>query len=224
MGALTETAPANDTASSGLNGRLQRIAQHLTTLTGANTQLPASLGTKTSSGSLATVGGPIEFAVAGSTMTRPANTTPYTANDAVSDNATAGSVTAVSFTLADFNDMPLTLTRLRIHTTDTGFVAASFAAYLYQSDPTASTGVVGGDNAAFSTKKGTFIGRMSGTFRTFSDGAVCCLTPDEGSYIISMPTSGAKTIYALYQTLSAATPSANSTTFIGTLEGFQGRV
>jgi hypothetical protein len=31
-GALTETAPATDTASSGLNGRLQRIAQRLTTL------------------------------------------------------------------------------------------------------------------------------------------------------------------------------------------------
>jgi hypothetical protein len=31
-GALTETAPATDTASSGLNGRLQRIAQRLTTI------------------------------------------------------------------------------------------------------------------------------------------------------------------------------------------------
>ncbi|MER8540237.1 hypothetical protein NKH17_12360 [Mesorhizobium sp. M1334] len=32
IGSLTETAPATDTASSGLNGRLQRIAQRLTTL------------------------------------------------------------------------------------------------------------------------------------------------------------------------------------------------
>ena len=31
-GALTETAPASDTASSGLNGRLQRLAQRLTTI------------------------------------------------------------------------------------------------------------------------------------------------------------------------------------------------
>lgn len=31
-GALTETAPASDTASSGLNGRLQRIAQRITSL------------------------------------------------------------------------------------------------------------------------------------------------------------------------------------------------
>lgn len=32
VGSLTETAPGTDTASSGLNGRLQRIAQRLTTL------------------------------------------------------------------------------------------------------------------------------------------------------------------------------------------------
>lgn len=32
VGSLTETAPGTDTASSGLNGRLQRIAQNITTL------------------------------------------------------------------------------------------------------------------------------------------------------------------------------------------------
>lgn len=35
IGSLTETAPASDTASSGVNGRLQRIAQRLTTLIGS---------------------------------------------------------------------------------------------------------------------------------------------------------------------------------------------
>lgn len=40
LGSLTETAPATDTASSGLNGRLQRIAQNITTLWGL---LPATL-------------------------------------------------------------------------------------------------------------------------------------------------------------------------------------
>ncbi|MBA2704914.1 MAG: hypothetical protein H0U60_13815 [Blastocatellia bacterium] len=42
IGALTETAPATDTASSGLNGRLQRIAQRLTSIIAL---LPAALGT-----------------------------------------------------------------------------------------------------------------------------------------------------------------------------------
>jgi hypothetical protein len=50
LGTLTETAPASDTASSGLNGRLQRIAQRLTSLIGL---LPASLGQKTMANSLA---------------------------------------------------------------------------------------------------------------------------------------------------------------------------
>lgn len=40
LGALTESAPATDTASSGLNGRLQRIAQRLTSLIAL---LPAAL-------------------------------------------------------------------------------------------------------------------------------------------------------------------------------------
>jgi hypothetical protein len=35
LGGITETAPASDNASSGLNGRLQRIAQRLTTLIGS---------------------------------------------------------------------------------------------------------------------------------------------------------------------------------------------
>lgn len=52
IGALTETAPATDTASSGLNGRLQRVAQRLTSLIAL---LPASIGTKTAAGSLAVV-------------------------------------------------------------------------------------------------------------------------------------------------------------------------
>lgn len=51
-GAVTEAAPATDTASSGLNGRLQRIAQRLTSLIAL---LPASLGGTTSAGSLPVV-------------------------------------------------------------------------------------------------------------------------------------------------------------------------
>jgi len=52
IGALTETAPASDTASSGLNGRLQRIAQRLTSLIAL---FPASLGTKTAAASFPVV-------------------------------------------------------------------------------------------------------------------------------------------------------------------------
>ena len=52
IGDLTETAPVSDTASSGLNGRLQRIAQRLTSLIGL---LPAALGQGTMAQSLRVV-------------------------------------------------------------------------------------------------------------------------------------------------------------------------
>lgn len=50
IGAVTETAPVSDTASSGLNGRLQRIAQRITSFIAL---VPASLGSKTASTSFA---------------------------------------------------------------------------------------------------------------------------------------------------------------------------
>lgn len=50
LGIVTETAPATDTASSGLNGRLQRIAQRLTSIIAL---LPGSLGQKARAASLA---------------------------------------------------------------------------------------------------------------------------------------------------------------------------
>lgn len=156
------------------------------------------------------------------TVTRPANTTGYTANDAVSNNATAGSVTAPTCTVTDTNDLPVAIERFRLRSTDTGVAGKTFRAWFYRADPTASSGIVGGDNAAFSTKQGSFIGTMSGVFRTFSDGSVAVLVPDEGSRIIAYPVSGAATLYVLYQTLQDFTPSANSTTFIGTPEIIQG--
>jgi hypothetical protein len=161
--------------------------------------------------------------VAAGAMARPANTTAYTANDAVSNNATAGSVAAISFTLADQNDQPLIVHRCRIDTTDTGVAGKSFRVYFFNSDPTASTGVGGGDNAAWSQKKAGFIGSMVGTFRTFSDGSFALCTSEDGPFIVAPPATGAKTIYALLQTLDAFTPSANSTTFTLTLEAQQGR-
>jgi hypothetical protein len=51
FGATNEAAPANDTAASGLNGRLQRIAQRITSLIAL---LPSSIGRKAANGSLGT--------------------------------------------------------------------------------------------------------------------------------------------------------------------------
>ena len=52
LGSTNETAPVDDTASSALNGRLQRIAQRLTSLIAL---FPASIGRKSIAGSLSVV-------------------------------------------------------------------------------------------------------------------------------------------------------------------------
>jgi hypothetical protein len=163
------------------------------------------------------------FAAVFGTLTRPANTTAYTANDAVSNNGTAASVTAQTATVSDVNDDPISLRRIRIISTDTGLGGQVLQAWLFSSDPTASTGVQGGDNAAFSQKEAGFIGTMTGTLRAMFDGAAGVLTPDEGAEIITKPVSGAQTIYVVYKTLTGWTPSANSTTIIATAEGVQGQ-
>jgi len=158
-------------------------------------------------------------------MTRPANTTAYSANDAVSNNATAASVTPISFGAADLADAPVLLTHLEILSTDTGPAAAGaiFEAWLFNADPTANSGVGGGDNAAFSQKQAGFVGRMAGSFIAAADGSIAMLTPVDGSFVGAKPVAGGTTIYALLKTLTAFTPSANGTTFTCTLRGVQGR-
>lgn len=158
-----------------------------------------------------------------SVLTRPANTTAYTANDSVSDNATAGSVTALVATVSDTNDDPISVERIRVTSTDTGVAGKTFRAYIFNSDPTASSGVGAGDNAAWSNKNAGYVGTLTGVFKTFSDGCVAILAPEDGSRILCSPATGAKTLWIQLQTLSDFTPSANSTTFTSRFEGFQGR-
>lgn len=102
LGGVTETAPASDTASSGLNGRLQRIAQRLTALIAL---LPTSLGQKAKAGSFAVTLASDQDAlvVVGSdnapivgTFQRPNDTSGYAANDVVSNNATTTTLTTLT--------------------------------------------------------------------------------------------------------------------------------
>lgn len=73
IGIVTETAPASDTASSGLNGRLQRIAQRITSLI---TLVPASLGRKIASLSFAVAPAGMSYEpVAASDTDEPLGTT-----------------------------------------------------------------------------------------------------------------------------------------------------
>lgn len=219
VGPVNETAPATDIASSGINGRLQRIAQRLSSM------FTTGLSNKA-------------FSVAFTTLTRPANTTAYTAGDSISDNATAGSVTALTATVSDTNDDPIFINDILITSTDTGLAGKRVRAYLYNSNPTSSSGVSGGDNAAFAQKIAGYIGSFSGRMEAgFSDGTVGRLVPSfqlaadttdtagspAGGFVTVLPTSGAKTVFIQFQAIDAFTPSASSTTIIARARGWQGR-
>lgn len=89
IGALTETAPATDTASSGLNGRLQRIAQRITSLIAL---FPTTLGQKTAANSFAVVLASDQSAIA---TKAPVNT-----------NGSGGGQTALTATTASSEAPP----------------------------------------------------------------------------------------------------------------------
>jgi hypothetical protein len=162
--------------------------------------------------------------VAFTTLTRPTNTTPYAANDSISDSATAGSVTALSATVSDTSDDPVCISEIMVDTTDTGLGnGTSIRAYLFRADPTASSGVGAGDNVAYSNKRNGYVGSFSGVFRLFSDGGGARLVPDEGSFVIASPSTSGTTLWIQFQTLAIFTPSANSTTLTARAKGFQGR-
>jgi hypothetical protein len=158
-----------------------------------------------------------------SAMTRPSDTAAYAAGDLVANSTTAGSVAAITLTVSDVNDAPVCIERIRIVTGLTSpITGVSFRIHLYQSNPTSSSGVVGGDNTAFNVKLGTIIGTMVGTFKTYNDGSVAFCVPEDGARIITIPTSGAKTVFALLQTINIFTPASGST-FTLTAEVLQGR-
>jgi hypothetical protein len=68
IGAVNEAAPASDTASSGLNGRLQRIAQRVTSLIAL---VPASLGSKAAASSFAVTASTEDIARVGAVNETP---------------------------------------------------------------------------------------------------------------------------------------------------------
>lgn len=149
LGAITETVPASDTASSGVNGRLQRLAQRLTSLIAL---LPTSVGGKTGALSLSVVSATDDLSLtkldtinttltgglAGLgykstiSVTRPSNTTAYTAGDVV--GATAATITFTSIGIAS-SHLLVTSATLLWETTAVIAGMSSFRLHLYDVTP-----------------------------------------------------------------------------------------
>jgi hypothetical protein len=136
------------------NTKLDTLHTDVTAATPAGTNLIGKVKTKF-----------IEAVAA--TMTRPNDTTAYAANDAVANNTSAGSVTPLSFSMADVNDDLVTIERARVITTDTGFQGKAVGSGC-SGRPRPSERATTPPSTA---PRATFIGTLSGTMRTFSDGA-----------------------------------------------------
>lgn len=206
VGAITETAPGTDTASSGLNGRLQRIAQRLTSLIGV---LPASLGAKTAANSLSTT--PATDAVfitanvnvnPTANFTRPADTTAYASGDTVANSVTAGSVTPLTLTAARVAAGTFMCHRLKLHKSGTSVTNAAFRVHLFKTSPTSASG----DNAAISmTGVAGYLGYVDIVIdQAFTDGAAGFSSLAMSDTIVSL--ASGTSLFALLEARAAYTP------------------
>ncbi len=191
QGALNATKETNPDAASTtelalLRGLLQST-QDATVTTGSL----ASPSTE-----LVSVIGPVTTKIT-STFNRPADTTAYTANDAVADSTTAGSVTKQSAAITAGKG---SIRRVKIRKSDQTVATPTIRVWFWDATFT----VAAGDNAAFSNPLQDAIG--------FVDVAVTNAGTDDavGWTACDIPLV-AGTLFWLLQTLSAFTPASGET-------------
>jgi len=211
VGSLTDTAPATDTASASLNGRLQRVAQRITSLLAL---LPSAL---TNAGGLQVGTHTINPS---STLTRPANATAYAQNELVASSTTAGSVAVPSVAMSGTAGVSGSVRRARLNTSATsGWGAVALRMDLWTAAPTFTNG----DGGAFAVATGSahWLGSMTFAGLTQNgDGACGIATPDTGGSI-DFALSGTGIYWTLCYIGSASLTPTSGQTFTVTLEGTQ---
>lgn len=141
----------------------------------------------------------------------------YAALDAVSDNATAGSVTPLSFQVADQVNAPVFVLGGTVFVNDLAVLNKSFRLYLFNGATPPQTS--SGDNAPWSqtmAQGASIVGSMTVTFTStyqFSDGCMGFLKPESDNFVPCLPASGTQLIYGLFQTVDGYTPTASGKTF-----------
>ncbi len=139
------------------------------------------------------------------TVTRPADTTAYASGDLVANSTTAGSVTPMQFTVAQWAGGTGMIRRARIRKTGTSITNASFRLHLYNVSPTPANG----DNGAFSTNQAAnYVGALDVTMtQAFTDGASGNGVPLVGSEINFDLPSGT-VLFGLLEARGAYTPAS----------------
>jgi hypothetical protein len=152
------------------------------------------------------------------TFTRPADTTAYASGDLVANSTTAGSVVAMSFTVARVAAGSVCIRKARLQKSTTTTANAAFRLHLYTAAPT----IANGDNAAWSTTRAGYLGSIdfaSANALAFSNGAAINGLPVLGSEM-SVKLASGSTIVGLLEARAAYAPG-NAEVFEIELETFQ---
>jgi hypothetical protein len=136
-------------------------------------------------------------------ITRPADTTAYTAGDLVANSTTAGSVSYGSLLVARSRTSMTQIRRAKLEKSGTSVTSAEFRVHLYSSLPTFANG----DNAAFSTTRAGYLGALNVTInQVFSDGSAGFGVPVNGVEICDTGSNGETTVFWALEALNAYTP------------------
>lgn len=152
--------------------------------------------------------GAASFAGGCAVLTLPSGGGTYASTQAISNSATAGSVVPISCTVARYKGGPITVTRVKISTSNATITNGTIRVHLYLASPTSSNG-----------NGGTYLTTLSGEFckidvvldEVHSDGADGIGTPNIGSSCTRNVTAGDVVIYGLLEARAAYAWSAAQT-------------
>jgi hypothetical protein len=222
IGPINDTAAASDTAPSSLNGRLQRIAQNITsmistlgtditTVVTAITTLTALFPTSLTKAGALRVGGTL--ATPSSVLTRPANTTAYAQNELIANSVTAGSVVVPSFQAIAAAGGSGAIKRARLITNaSSGLGSISFHVDFWSAAPTFANG----DGGAYAPATGnaSWLGSMTFSGLTqFGDGASGAAIPNVSTDISFVLASSTNIFWSLQCTSATGFTPISGETF-----------
>ncbi len=143
-----------------------------------------------------------------STLTRPANTTAYVANDLIGSSVTAGSVVSPVFAIASSGGGAILSSLILRTNATTGWDAVNLSINLWRAQPTYTNG----DNGVYAVATGSanWIANVLVTLSQFGDGAVGRGSISNANEVALNLASGTSVFWDI-QILTAATPISGQT-------------
>ena len=140
------------------------------------------------------------------TFNRPADTLAYASGDLVANSTTAGSVTALSLSVARVAAGGVSIRRVRLGKSTANITNASFRVHFYTASPTPTNG----DNGAWLTSgAASYLGSIDIVMdRAFSDGAASVAGPVPD---INIRLASGTAIFALIEARAAYAPASAET-------------